>query len=126
MSCSPHNTGKFLKKLHFSYIIKVLFFYNINDQFTYICLHTSFLSNSKCIENILFARRIGNKFQLHFTLFTKYLNLYSNECVFSFNLKSLLILLFSLFLLLYMGPTTLFGIIHRSHCTISTNFYLYL
>ena len=37
-----------------------------------------------------------------------------------------LILLFSLFLLLFMGSTTLFGTIHRSHCTILTNFYFYL
>ena len=35
-------------------------------------------------------------------------------------------LLFSLFLLLFMGSTELFGTIHGSHCTISTNFYLYL
>ena len=41
-------------------------------------------------------------------------------------LKSQLILLFSLFLLLFMGLTALFGTIHGSHCTISTNFYLYL
>ena len=36
------------------------------------------------------------------------------------------ILLFSLFLPLFMGPTVFFGTIHRSHYTISTNFYLYL
>ena len=37
-----------------------------------------------------------------------------------------LILLFSLFLLLFIGLTAFFGIIHKSHYTISTNFYLYL
>ena len=37
-----------------------------------------------------------------------------------------LILLFNLFLLLFIIPTTLFGTIHRYHCTISTNIYLYL
>ena len=37
-----------------------------------------------------------------------------------------IILLFSLFLLLFMGHTTLFGTIHGSYCTILTNFYLYL
>ena len=37
-----------------------------------------------------------------------------------------LILLFNLFLLLFIGPTTLFGTIHGSHCIISANFYLYL
>ena len=36
-----------------------------------------------------------------------------------------LILLFSLFLLLFMGSTILFGTIHRSYCTISAN-YIYL
>ena len=38
-------------------------------------------------------------------------------------IKIQLILLFSLFLLLFMNPTTLFGTIHKSYCTISTNFY---
>ena len=37
-----------------------------------------------------------------------------------------LILLFSLFLLLFMGPTALFDIIHESYCTILAKFYLYL
>ena len=32
----------------------------------------------------------------------------------------------SLFLLLFMGYTALFGIIHGFHCTILTNFYFYL
>ena len=46
--------------------------------------------------------------------------------MFGFKLKNLLILLFSLFLLLFMGPIALFGTIHKSHYTISVNFYLYL
>ena len=37
-----------------------------------------------------------------------------------------LILLFSLFLLLFMGFTELFDTIHESHYTILANFYLYL
>ena len=37
-----------------------------------------------------------------------------------------IILLFSLFLLLFMGPTALFDTIYGSYCTISTKFYLYL
>ena len=41
-------------------------------------------------------------------------------------LKNQLILIFSLFLLLFMGATAFFGIIHRSYCTISANFYFYL
>ena len=42
------------------------------------------------------------------------------------SLKNQLILLFSLFLLIFMGPTTLFGTIHASHCIILANFYFYL
>ena len=41
-------------------------------------------------------------------------------------LKNQLILLFSLFFLLFMGSIALFGTIHGSHCIISTNFYFYL
>ena len=47
-------------------------------------------------------------------------------CVFGSKLKNQLILLFSLFLQLFMGSTVLFGTIHGSYYTISTNFYLYL
>ena len=32
----------------------------------------------------------------------------------------------SLFLLLFMSLTALFGIIHETYCTISANFYIYL
>jgi len=41
-------------------------------------------------------------------------------------LKDQLILLFNLFLLLFMSPIALFGIIHWSHYTITVSFYLYL
>ena len=41
-------------------------------------------------------------------------------------LKSQLILLFSLFLLLFISSIVIFGTIHEPHCTISVNFYLYL
>ena len=47
-------------------------------------------------------------------------------CSFGKNNFCQLILLFSLFLLLFMSSAALFGIIHKSHCTVSTNFYLYL
>ena len=57
------------------------------------------------------------------------MNLFSyknNPCqtciVFGMDYFCQLILLFCLFLVLFMGPTTLFGTIHGSHCTISTNF----
>ena len=47
-------------------------------------------------------------------------------CVFGNTYFCQLILLFSLFLLLFMDPITLFGTIHGSHYTILANFYLYL
>ena len=37
-----------------------------------------------------------------------------------------LTLLFNLFLLLFLDFIVLFDIIHRSHCTILTNFYFHL
>ena len=48
------------------------------------------------------------------------------ECAFGMDEICQLILLFSLFLLLFISPTVFFGTIHGSHCTISLNFYLYL
>ena len=57
--------------------------------------------------------------------FIQKLTLLYKVCVWQ-KLNNQLILLFSLFLLLFMGFTILFGIIYRSYCTISTNFYLYL
>ena len=48
------------------------------------------------------------------------------KCAFGYKLKSQLILLFSLFLLLFMDPIALFGTVHGSHYTILANFYLYL
>ena len=45
--------------------------------------------------------------------------------VFGSKLRSQLILLFSLFLLLFRGFTALFGTIHGSHYTIAAKFYLY-
>ena len=49
-----------------------------------------------------------------------------SDCAFGYQLKNQLILLFSLFLLIFMRPTVLFDIIYMSHCTILANFYLYL
>ena len=49
-----------------------------------------------------------------------------SKCAFGYQLKSQLILLFSLFLLLFTGPTALFDTIHKFYYTISANFYLYL
>ena len=48
------------------------------------------------------------------------------KCLFGKNYFCQFILLFSLFLLLFMGLTALFGTIYGFHCIISINFYLYL
>ena len=48
------------------------------------------------------------------------------KCSFGKNYFCQLILLFSLFLLLFMGLTHFFDTSYRSHYTISVNFYLYL
>ena len=53
-----------------------------------------------------------------------YMNQTQHKCAFGFSLKSQLILLFSLFLLLFIDPTALFGTIHRSHCTIQLRVHL--
>ena len=50
----------------------------------------------------------------------------NSKVAFDIGLKSQLILLFSLFLLLFMSITAFFGIIHESYSTILGNFYLYL
>ena len=52
---------------------------------------------------------------------------YNNmKCELGKNYFCQLILLFRLVLLLFMGSTTFFDMIHESHCTISANFYLNL
>ena len=48
------------------------------------------------------------------------------KCTFGIDYFCQLILLFSLFLLLFMGLTALFDTIYGSYYTISANFYLYL
>ena len=47
-------------------------------------------------------------------------------CMFGKNYFCQLILLFSLFLLLFMDSVAIFGTIYESHHTISVNFYFYL
>ena len=46
------------------------------------------------------------------------------QCLFDQLIFCQLILLFSLFLLIFIGSTAFFGTIYESHCTISTNIYL--
>ena len=65
-------------------------------------------------------------FQQKVFSFSKISRFQADPCAFGSNLKNQLILLFSLFLLIFMGSTALFGIIHEFHYTISANFYLNL
>ena len=73
-------------------------------------------------------------FQLTFTFIYSTFNkkilvlakLTDSKCVFSKNYFCQLILLFSLFLLLFMSLTALFDTIHGSYGIISANFYFYL
>ena len=50
----------------------------------------------------------------------------NTKIVFGIGLKNQLILLFSLFLLLFTGFTIFFDTIHESYCIISVDFYIYL
>ena len=63
---------------------------------------------------------------MHVLQYTQKPTSYKNECAFGLGWKKKIISLFSLFLLLFMGPTTLFSIINEFHYIISTNFYFYL
>ena len=61
------------------------------------------------------GKTIGSKFTIMFS-----------KCRFGKNDFCQLILLFSLFLLLFIDFTALFNTIHRSYYTIPVNFYIYL
>ena len=67
MSHSQHNISRFVIKLYFSYVIKFLYFFFLIS-----------LKSFKSIEDKPFVESTRNKFQLHITLFTKYLALYNN------------------------------------------------
>ena len=68
-----------------------------------------------------------NYFAIVFSVFNNISCIQTNpKCAFGSSLKNQLILLFSIFLLLFINPTALFDTIHRLHCIISANFYFYL
>ena len=54
--------------------------------------------------------------------FILFIGLMHFSCAFSIGLKNQLLLQFNLFLLLFIGPVVLFGIIHESYCTIFATF----
>ena len=63
---------------------------------------------------------------MHVLQYTQKRTSYKNECAFGLGWKKKIISLFNLFLLLFMGPTTLFNIIYEFYYIILTNFYFYL
>ena len=68
-----------------------------------------------------------NYFVTVFSVFSKISGIQSHsKCPFNKNDFCQLILVFSLFLILFISPTVLFGTIYEFHYTISANFYLYL
>ena len=76
MSHSQRNVGSFFFffllfiKLCFSYVIKVLYFFQVYVMDLFI--YASSLSHSRHIENKTFVRTSRNKFQPHIILSTKY------------------------------------------------------
>ena len=92
------------------------------NDFSCVCVFFFFFLNASCTMNSAFRLMNSNLcvnsnfFIIIFIVFSfqqdkRYLNRH---------------LLFSLFLLLFMSLTILFGIIHKSYYTISTKIYLYL
>ena len=74
MSHSQYDFGRFLIKLHFYYVIKVIYFF-LRDKFTYIYIFS--LGHSRSIEYKSFVRNAKNKSQPSITLFLKYVALYN-------------------------------------------------
>ena len=92
--------------------------------------HFSVICSLKMDPTILFTHLkiiLLQCFQFQFSVLATINSIQTNPmCAFSSSLKNQFILLFSLFLLIFMGPTIFFNIIHGFHCIISTNFYFYL
>ena len=98
-------------------------------QFIFVIIYETALfgtiHKSHCIISANFYFYL-QYFQQKVFSFNKISGFQADPCAFGSNLKNQLILLFSLFLLIFMSSTALFGIIHGFHYTISVNFYLNL
>ena len=124
--CEPHVTNNKIEcsslsvRLDWNEKLK-LFYYSVYFcYYSWASLH--FLVLFMCLTVL---------FQLTFTfidnIFSKISWSQTNpKCPFGKDYFCQLILLFSLFLVLFMSPTALFGTIYGSHCSILVNFYLYL
>ena len=84
-------------------------------------------SLNRQINNVLGMNSNSENIFLLFSVFNKISSIKMHpKCIFGLRWKIKIILLFSLFLLLFMSSTVFFGTSYGFHYTISTIFYLYL
>ena len=102
--CAKIKSSQVIKSNSFHYLSQPPTDFTITHQFFIENIYNAIVSSLADLLALLFAREE-----------------ISSTCAFGSKFKSQLILLFSLFLLLFMGLTAFFSTIHRSHCTISTN-----
>ena len=119
--------------LLFTILSVIIFLFQQNKRYpiTFLLL----LGSIALFDTILkFHYTISTNFYIYLQYFQQkvfYFNKISRsqtdpKCLFGQLIFSQLILLFSLFFLLFICPTALFGTIHESYCTILTNIYFYL
>ena len=109
LSCAKIKSSQVIKSNSFRYPSQPLNDFTITHQFYIENIYNATVSSLADLLALLFAREE-----------------ISSMCAFGSKFKRQLILLFSLFLLLFVGPITPFGTIHGSHHTISANFLLYV
>ena len=107
--CAKIKSSQVIKSNSFHYLSQPPTDFTITHQFFIENIYNAIVSSLADLLALLFAREE-----------------ISSTCAFGSKFKSQLILLFSLFLLLFMGLIALFGTIYGSHYTISANFSLYL
>ena len=107
--CAKIKSSQVIKSNSFHYLSQPLNDFTITHQFYIENIYNATISSLADLLALLFAREE-----------------ISSKCAFGSKFKSQLILLFSLFLLLFTGLIVFFDTIHGSHYTISINFSLYL
>ena len=103
------------KKISFLYFFEIYVFADFFFFFFWGVFLLTF-STWVFVNLIIYGRLTSQRIYLDFVC----------VCVRDYKLKSQLNLLFSFFFLIFMSFTIFFGIIYKSHSTISANFYLYL
>ena len=109
MPCAKIKLSQVIKFNSFHYLSQPPTDFTITHQFFIENIYNAIVSSLADLLALLFTREE-----------------ISSTCAFGSKIKSQLILLFSLFLLLFMGLIALFGTIYGSHYTISANSSLYL